>query len=96
MEQIESRELLRDELVPIYKVGSDKEFLYHESLQHIYVINIHDKLTRIGTSHADVYFESIEDAEDMNGLNQYSELARKHHNDLMNMSAKVKPYKKKG
>ena len=40
--------------------------------------------------------ESIEDAEDMNGLNQYSELARKHHNDLMNVSAKVKPYKKKG
>ena len=104
IEQIESRQSLRDELVPVYKIGSEKEFLYHEDLQHIYVINVHDKLTRVGNSYTDVYFEDVDKANDLDdlkshaerGVSYYSELARGYHNDLMDMSAKVKPYKKKG
>lgn len=105
MEMVEVREGIRDELVPVYRLGSDKEFLYHPLRSHIYVVNIHNKLTRVNVDiYKDQFFENKDYAEEVNCMmldasdksQKFGKLAYGYKKDLEAMAVKVKHYKKKG
>ena len=103
METVEMRESLRDELVPVYKLGVDKEFLYHPLRHHIYVINVHGKLTRVSVDvNRDKFYEDPNTANDINDLkfaadiklSYYSDKSSQYRSTLREMAVKIKPYNK--
>jgi len=103
LKTVDAREAKKEDLVKVYKIGKDKEFLYHPTTKTLYVSTIHNILARVNYNpNKDSFFEDINLAEDIVKLRDeaitkttnYQAKANGYMKDLKNMKVEIKPYGK--
>jgi len=103
LKTVDATEAKREDLVKVYKIGSDKEFLYHPTTKTLYVSTIHNKLARVNYNpYEDSFYEDNKLAEDIFKLRdkemtravKHQETASGYMKDLKNMKVEIKPYGK--